>query len=162
MSEKTTYIAIFNDGSYVEKETFEEILILPEFLVLLKKYDFGKFGQGSYNFMFIDKENRPTTLKIGDFEIIDIRWWRRPIYLSFKIYDYTEKIAYDYQSKAIELKALREEIIPLLKTLNEVGSWKKYMAIKLEEENQLLKKENETLKNQVIALQKEIDDLKKS
>jgi len=159
---KTTYCALYKDGSYVEKDTLEELDIVPTYSFLLQ-VDPGVVGSNRVHFKPITRDGIFTTIRIGNFGIIDFSPQYKSsndYFVAIKIFDYTKESSYDYTARNIRrLDVFRNNIFPLMNRLNELGSWENY-------ENQLkfkdLQKENEELAKEIKLLKVKIKQLEEN
>lgn len=160
-----TFAAVFNDGSFVEKNNFEEISNLTSAFFFLKieffKEHTTSFGNTYYYFWFkpIDKDGQPTTIRIGNFEIIDIKPEDGSYYekgIAMKILDVKENTVHEFKTDKNGLSRFREEIFPVLLKLNELGSWSNYLSFQKGQQAEL---KNEELMQKIENLNQIIEKL---
>jgi len=158
---KTTYCALYKDGSFVEKDTLEELDVVPAYSFLLQVDTIPN----SYNLHFkpITREGNLTTIRIGNFEIINMRpqnSYKDYYGMSITIFDYIKESAFVFNSRSTKrLDVFKNEIFPLMNKLNELGSWENY-------ENQLkvqdLKRKNEEMSMEIKLLKEKIRQMEES
>jgi len=160
----TTYCALYKDGSYVEKDTLEELNTVPDYCFLLQIYNVPNPNGNVivYQFKPITKERELTTIRIGNFEIINIgpqiHNGREFCGISLTIFNYNNESAINYMARSTNtLDIFKNEIFPLMNKLNELGSWENYMSqLKtrdLQFENQEMAKEIKLLKEKIKQLE---------
>ena len=165
---QTTYCALFEDGSYIEKDTFEEIGILPNFFILLQIVHVNSYDEYKHYYQFkpLTREGKPSTIRIGNFEIIDIGpqkgTWNFAG-MTIKIFDHNSGMVHEYKATSTKtLEVFKNELFPLLNHLNELGSWKNYQnyqkVIELQKENDNLAKQIQSLKEKIKQLEEDRDN----
>jgi hypothetical protein len=170
--DSVTYAAVFKDGSFFERDTFEEVMFHPSAFLFLKIEPYKRFTSNSgnsyhsFNFMPINKDGNQTTFQVGDLEVVEIvreqgAWEKRGII--FKILDLRENVIQNFSSERIGLEVFKDELFPFLNKLNEAGTWENYQKIvDLETSNNKLNNTIKELENKLIALEAEIERLKAS
>lgn len=128
---KITYAAIFNNGSFVEKDDFDDIMDFNEIHSILKiefasRYT-SPYGtvRDFFSFKPINIDGIPNVIKIGNFSIIHIdpeNGGYEPNGFGFKIriLDYNQNIIIDFRTSKNGLSTFKDEIFPFLNKLNEV------------------------------------------
>jgi hypothetical protein len=169
----TTYAAIFKDGSFVEKQTFDEIKFFDTAKVFIKSIfhheHITQFNNTYYYYHFlpINKDGKSTIIEYENFDIVDIGPEKGTYYASgiaFKILDKTKGIIYDFHSEKGGLKVFKNEIVPLIDKLHELGGWDNYqLYLKSEKEQRRiaeLEHKNEVLSVENQQLKKELKEIK--
>jgi len=164
---KTTYCALYEDGSFVEKDTIKELDAVPAYCFLLQV---DRVPNGiNYQFKPITKDSYTTTIRIGNFGIIDIGPQQGTNYeyrgISIKIFDYNKQASYDYTARSTrKLDVFKDEIFPLMNKLNELGSWENYenqkKMINIQKENEEMTVEIKMLKEKIQQFEEALENTK--
>ena len=155
--EKTSFVAIYPNGNFVRKETLAEIKELVAFDFILR-LDFKFRNTTSFNdyiyyyYTIIDINNKKTTFRKGNFEVVDIGYESTELFhhsMNYKIFDHVNNELIDYNIKYKGLELFKDILFPLLEKLNEFGSWKSYQLLleleTLKNKNKQLELENKNL-----------------
>jgi hypothetical protein len=164
-TEETTFAAVCNDGSFVNKATIKELLKLNNVFFYLKIEFHHKhttqFGN-TYNFYWfkiIDSDGNPSHFAIDNFEVIDIGFekgtWKDDGMI-IKIRDKIKNKIHDFYTSTNGLDVFKKEVFPALKKLNELGNWESYKLYKKSIENEKL---IDKLYNSIDKLETKIEDL---
>jgi hypothetical protein len=169
----TTFAALFQDGSFFEKDTFEELLLVPSAFLFLKIEFASEHTTGYDNtyqyfwFKPINKEGKPTTIKLANFEVVDIGPERGTYFaygIQIKILELSTNTIHDFTTNKIGLSVFKNEIFPLLNKLNEFGSWVNYTNhnkyLKEEEKSKTLMQKIEDLEQRLNGLTEENEKLR--
>lgn len=151
---KKTYAVLFRDGSYLEKENFQELLqyenILGYLLIQFDRAFYNDMYKNTlhwYRFKPVNRELKPTIIKIDDnFQIIDIGpelgdYEDRGF--NVKIYNISRSQVHDFRAKKGGLDAFKDEIIPFVDKL------KNSVETPAESEIQILKQRIDNLENKI-------------
>lgn len=162
----TNYAALYKDGSYVERDTLEDVVNLSPFAILKIEWvrdHTTSYGNtyDYYRYKIINKEGKATSIKIGNFEIVGIGTDSgmdiNNSGMSIKILETNEEVIREYYSRQSYLSHFKEDIFPFLNKLNELGSWNNYLRDK---KNQELEKEVNSLKIEITKLNEKVNELK--
>lgn len=159
-----TYAALYRDGSYVERDTLEEAVNLSPFAIL--KIQWVRDHRTTYgnlypyfHFKSIDKYGNLVPIRISHFEIVEIGpqqgTWENTG-MKIKILDINEGDLREISVKDGTLNSFKNEIFPLIKSLNEFGSWDAYLNYVKQRETE---QEILSLKNRIEWLENKIEEL---
>jgi hypothetical protein len=171
--EKTTFAAIFKDGNFIQKDSVDEVTRLENALFNLRIEFHHKhttqFGNTYYYYWFkiIDSTYKKENSIFGNFEIVDIGHergtWENDGMI-FKIIDLNKMTVHDFSTKLNGLQVFEKEIFPLMKKLNELGSWDNYIIFEKNTSNEKkiikLKARIELLENNISNLEEDYISLK--
>ena len=169
-----TYSAIFPDGSFIEKDTFDEISLLTSASFFLKiEFDEEEISDNKrileyFTIKPINKEEKPYSIKIRDFEIVDIGHVCNSGFYQYgvrvRVLEVKTNQIHKFVTKSNYLNIFKDDIFPLLEKLNELGSWAIYnmekSLLKEEENNQKLLLKIEKLENKIKELKEENENFK--
>ncbi|OJX64264.1 hypothetical protein [Dysgonomonas sp. 37-18] len=158
----STLWIMLKSGHYTMKKSLDEIGFIPNVdYIILEKIITSLRSYTKYQYFIIDNHGNKINFKLGGFEIAYIdedqisnqRFTSRFV----EIYDTSKDKYYHYISKIGGISFFKEELIPLLEKLNELGSWEAYQIyIELEETKkklQSLKKDYDELNDKYYALE---------
>jgi len=151
----TRYYGIFPNGQYIEKLTLDEINDTIDIEYILRCTKIDSSFNNPRTFTLITKDRLKNNLKIGDFELVDIgedSGTRKVI----TIKDLRTKTIFQTETHIAGVEFFKEELIPLLNTLHEIGSWKMYQKL---EELEALRFKNEQLRKELNELQQNLTNL---
>lgn len=158
ITEKDFIHAILKSGNLVTKKTIEEINLIPNiaYLIVQKNKIFCQyffvnddfepihFRMKNFKVVYIDKENSYNTNNSFTGRKIEILDIRRNKY-------------YTFTSKVKDISFFKDELIPLLEKLNELGSWEAYQMYlefeKIKIELQYLQENYDELRDKYYALE---------
>jgi hypothetical protein len=163
------YHAIFENGTVISKNTFEEAKAIPYANYVVKAVNLAASGSrySRYKYEIMDSIGNPINLNIGDFELIDIgntiTGWNYD-YLELTFFDKKNSVPFTIRSDGGFIGNFYTAVVNFMKMLNELGSYKAYQnKLRIEElENQLesSKKQIESKNNEIKELREELRNLK--
>jgi hypothetical protein len=155
----------FNDNSLHQIKTIDEVKILPEVKYLFKKElideirnEYKNRLYPFYQYSIIDKDNNKSTIRINNFEVIDIGRDTCQSYVfkgrTITLYDHAKQAIRTFKSEINSDNFIVEELLYVLNSLNQENAWEAFQEI-IE-----LKKTIKLLNNKIKLKQIEIDSLR--
>lgn len=152
------YYGVSNDGTHVVSTNLRDINDNPRvdhFFRRVRQDTHEKFY--SYKYIPIDKDDNYAALKVGDFELTDIGPERgnSKISRSLTIFEHRTGKHHEITSTVPSIDFVKQEVLPLLQKLNELGSWESYeQSFEVEQ----LLRDNKSLTDEVNRLRKKIEE----
>lgn len=164
-----SYSAHFKNGTFIEKFTFEDAKAVPysEYILSTEVLNPKADRYWVRKHRILDNEGNPKTLRIGNFELIDISddvaGWNT-LYQNLTFFDHNTSNAFIIQSNGNFLPNFHESLILFLNRLNELGRYEAFQNLeKIQKQekdiailNDRLSKKDERIKE----LEEEIKKLK--
>ncbi len=156
----TDYYGILEDGTNIYSIDLKDIKDAPGVKYLFRRVlqQTIVYWQG-YKYVAIDKKDKQRSIRIGDFELVDIgpeilggsSYIRR----SLTIKELRTNLNRTKDSTTGEIAFVTEDLLPLLNKLNELGSWEMYeKSFEIDK----LREENISLQNEVDQLKKQLEE----
>jgi hypothetical protein len=153
----TTYFGILLGGTTIEKHTLDEVNSVPEVEYILKSVKSIEWANPS-TYTIINPDGSRCAFRIGGYEVLDIGEESPGTQGGTKtitIKELRTEIIFKIWTNNAGVGFFMHELIPQLKELNEVGSWRVYQKlIELDKAS----KEIEQLKSKIISLEASLSD----
>jgi hypothetical protein len=161
------FIAIFENGNFIEKKTIAELSHLENVKLYIEKSVHSQHITGSgtpynfYSYQIRDREGKPSNIAPENewFSIESLGHEKRTSSpwcdLTVKIYDKVKSTVFNQEihTKSGNIFVFRDKIFPLIEKLVTSGSWEIYC---IGNENEMLKIQNTDLQNQIEELKIEL------
>jgi hypothetical protein len=162
-SKESKYFAFYENGDNVEKDNIVSIVNLKGYKFIIKR---EKFSEYFYRWTCINEYEIESTIRDRNFECIDFSYRKYESgfsYINCKIRDLNRQSIHDLRIDPFDIDSIKEVLLPALDKMNELGSWRNFEISRLNKElqnqNEKLIKENDSLKIKNINLTQRISEL---
>lgn len=152
------YYGIFPDGNFIAKPSLNDLTPIPGLEYFIKAQAVV-IGRSEQMYTLINADGTHNFLRVGDFELRDIgsEFYDRNIKAqtaSITLFDYKQNITRKFMIITNwDVAFLKQELVPLLKKLDELGSYEMYLqSLQFDE----LKRDNLRLREKIKSLESEL------
>lgn len=160
ISKEKKYFIFYNDGTPIEKDSISSVKILKDYKFIIKREPLDDYD---YRWMVIDENEKEITIRDRNFECVDIR--HKTLSSGYNNYfcsivDLNKKTSHDLELKntrnGMGIDFVRNELLPTLNILNELGNWE---CFEIKRKNEELLIEINSLNTVILELKKKLSDL---